>query len=170
MDYKTLTPKEAALVTAYKAFNYNGTKAWLAVKPTSKYNAARASAARLLKKPEIQAALQELNQDVNKTIAYTKKELHKDTSRIMKLAEEEKQLSAAVKCVELKARTERLFDDDTDDSSKYTMFIQQITNNNINITKPIQNTKELNNIQEVLCVELLDSTQSEQITTETIVE
>jgi phage terminase small subunit len=174
MKYNNLTPRDAAFLMAYKAANFNGRKAWQTIKPTASENSAKASAWRILKKPEVIKALEELKQDnisaVNKKISYSKAELHEDTTRIMRSAEEEKQFSAAVKCVELKARTERLFDDDTDDSSKYTMFIQSISNNNININQIVQNKENIKQEQEVLCEGLHNPTQSDQITTETIVE
>lgn len=131
---------EQSFTKAYAANGFNGTQAYLAVRPNVTYETAATAASVLLKKPEVQEALDLLldkgdDKNLAKRIA-TRDHLILETHEIKEKAMRKEQYKTALSAIDQKARLNRVYDKGEADMTGYTALMQSIQLTQVNVTVP----------------------------------
>ena len=111
MGKKTLKPSEQAFVNDYLKNGYNATKAYLAIKPKSKYTSAKVMGARWLTRVDIKEAIQREMDKGGVTSVASRAYLIQEAHEVGREARGKGAYGAALKGTEIKAKLNHLFDD-----------------------------------------------------------
>lgn len=130
---------EQSFTKAYAANGFNGTQAYLSVRPKVTYETAATAASVLLKKPEVQEALDLLltkgdDKNLAKRVA-TRDHLILETHEIYEKAKGKEQFKTALSAIDQKGRLNRVYDKDVADMTGYATLMQsiQVTQVNVNV-------------------------------------
>ena len=132
-----LSPLEESFVPEYISNGFNGTQAYLAIKPDVKEESDAASATRFLKKVSVQNAIDAHHKERKEDSIASKDYLTKEAHDIGKEAREDKSYGAALNAVKLKGELNQVFKEDTE-AGKYTETMTNIfmqINQEVNINK-----------------------------------
>ena len=132
-----LSPLEESFVTEYISNGFNGTQAYLAIRPDVKEESAAPSATRFLKKVTVQNAIDAHHKERKEDSIASKDYLTKEAHEIGKEARKDKNYGSALSAVKLKGELNQVFKQDTE-QGKYTETMNKIflqINQEVNINK-----------------------------------
>ena len=131
---KELNNMEKAFVKAYIENSFNGTRAYLSLKPETKPESAGVMATRMLRKVKVKEEIDRILERGEPNNQFTREKILGRFEHLGSLAEKEKQYTASIHANREVAKISGLYDQNSDDSG-YIALIQKITNIQIN-TEP----------------------------------
>jgi phage terminase small subunit len=126
MSNVKLLPQHRAFIAKYLSNGYNGTRAYLAIKPNASYDTARAEASRYLSHHCIQEAIRAHLDKADVHAIASRQYLIRQAHEIGEEARAEGQYNPALTSVDLKAKLNKLYDRNEDDMSGYAALVQQL--------------------------------------------
>jgi len=133
---KQLNDRERAVVKAYVNNGFNKTAAYQSVFPNCSYESATASGCQMLNQEHIKPAIAEETEKNISPLQDSKEAIVQEAIALTNESRTQKQFSAAMKGLDLRAKLGGYYDQDGEDATKYIAFIQQVTNNTqVNINK-----------------------------------
>ena len=129
----SLTAVHKAFIAEYLKNGYNGTQAYLKVRPRVSYDTARATGAELLAKSSVKEIVDKHMQELSVNNIASRQFLIGEAHNTGQQALESKQYKTKLYSIDLKARLNRLYDREQPDLDGYTALLQQIT---INVGQP----------------------------------
>jgi hypothetical protein len=121
----------------------NGKKAYLTVKPNSSEKSAKVSACKLLKKPAVIDAIQKASQKGYDEGIASRAYLINEAHEIGQDAFKKDKHGAAIKAVDTKAKLNHIYDEENDESGRYSALLQSININIPGYSKAIEVTPKL---------------------------
>lgn len=137
-----LKPFESVFVSEYLKTG-NATKAYAEAHLGCKLTTARVNGCKMLKRANIQKALQRENNKAFASASSSRENLLKEAEEISTEARKAGAFSAAVKGIEVRAKLNRLFDAETPDSQGYVNLLQQLIIVNQPLSKPESEVKAI---------------------------
>lgn len=132
-----LTNTESLFVAEYLGNGGNGTRAYLAIKPTITPRAASVAANRLLKRMPVKEAIESwLSTKTDGGVA-SREHLITEADEIGKEARQVMAFGAALNAVHLKAKLNRLYEKEAPDTNGYEKLIQALQVN-VTISNPVE--------------------------------
>lgn len=138
---------QTVFVSEYFKNGQNGAAAYAIAKPSISPASAKVQACKLLKRPEIQSAIEERMTAYRETSAVaeviTRDQLTKDARRLMQKAEESGNFQAALKSVDTVAKLHSLYTPDKEAGMKgYLTLVNQLCNVKIGAVNLLLNEKD----------------------------
>ena len=136
----SLTQSEKNFIEEYRRNGGKATEAYQTIRPDIERRSASVIACRMLKRPEVQEALQVKAESESASFGKLKKRRIKEFLEIKDMAIEKERLGTAVQALDKVCNIEGhyLHDDSESDETKYKNFIQKITVNQDNRQVNIQ--------------------------------
>jgi len=131
-----LPPVHAAFVREYVSNGYNGTNAYLKVKPNVGYDSASVTSTRLLSDDRIREAINSLQAKAFDKAIASRQYLIQQAHEIGEEARSKGQFNPALTSVDLKAKLNKLYERDTPDLESYATIMNQFVQVNISTQSP----------------------------------
>jgi phage terminase small subunit len=137
----------------------NATQAYLRAFPHVTYDSAKVQGSLVINRPHVQAALVEIKENTLRNHKVSKNSLTDKALKLIDKAEAKDKYGPAIQGLEFVAKVNGMFENQEDDQTKYSTFIMNIVQNNINLqNKDISQAKVI-----AECVNRTDSLNSGEI-------
>ena len=156
-----LSPLELSFVNAYLKSNFNGSKAYQAIKPDVTPDSARWQASQIIARPHVAIYLEEEIARRDKSTQLTDRNyLASRTIAMVDAAEAKKEYSTAIKGIDVIGKLHRLYDRDAPDMDGYSAILNQLNVVQVNVSTPGPASLHIDNMGDIGNMELDNNAQT----------